>query len=167
MDTKKIITMIDSTQNLSTSSFNYLTNKFESNPEIYRFNGVIGNYKNINNIQSWVGNDNYINHRYFYERLSLVSCPKYEGGINHLFNGKYSKINKKTRTGLFAGLLTIWIITILVFYYFIYKRFNPFYKYNHLKLLKFIGLCILIFFGFIVFFIINFYLGLDIFVIDN
>jgi len=166
---KKIITMIDSKQNLSTSLFNYSTNNFESNPEIYRFHGVIGNYKQINKIQSWAGNDNYIYHPYFYDTFNMLSFPKYEGGINNLFNGEYSKISKTIRLALFWTLLTILIICICLIYYFLYKAYQPLKKHKHQTkaIFKFSGICIGIFIGIIALFFVNFYVGLDIFIIDN
>ena len=165
----KLICMIDSLESQTTNIYNYTTKQYEYNPttdKYYNYNGLIGNAGQVSN-QAWAGSNVYIYIKYYYDTINTLPYSKYEGGISNLFDSTYKQISKTTRYALFGCLLAVFIIVVMVFLVWFYKVYKPFYKFTKLKLLKFSGLVILIIAGFISFFIVCFYLGLDIFLINS
>jgi len=166
---RKVICMIDSRQDIYTNIYNYETQLFENNillNKFYRFNGLIGNI-NQSSKQAWAGSNVYIYLTYYYDTVNTLPFPKYEGGISNLFVGKEQKISKTLRYSVFYSCVIIWFIVLFIALYYLYMSYKPLYKFTKLKLVKFIGLSILVLLGIVIYFIVSFYIGLDLFIIND
>lgn len=164
----KLICMVDTRGSPYTNIYDYTTKSFSYNPtteKYYRFSGLIGNVKQTSN-QAWAGSNVYIYLPYYYDTVNTLPYAKYEGGISNLFVGEDKKVKKNTRYAVYWICIAVWIVITLLSIFLLYKLYKPKLK-SKKSIAIFSILSLLILIGFVLYFIVCFYIGLNFFIIND
>lgn len=164
----KLICMVDSRGNQHINIYDYTTKSFNYNPvtdKYYTYSGMIGNINQKSN-QTWAGSNVYVYIPYYYDTVNTLPFSKYEGGVSNLFVGMDKQVSKTVRYGVYWTCFTIWMIITLLALYIFYRMYKPTLK-NTKSIAIFSVLSLLIIIGFVLYFIVCFYIGLNFFIIND
>ena len=164
----KLIFMVDTRGSPYTNIYDYTTKSFNYNPvtdKYYRYSGMIGSIKEKTN-QAWAGSNIYIYSPYYYDTVNTLPYAKYEGGVSNMFVGTDQQVSKTVRYGVYWSCITLWIIVTLLALYLFYRMYKPSLK-SKKSIAIFSVLSLLIIIGFVLYFIVCFYVGLNLFIIND